>query len=169
MYKKLTFALCAILTFCSFQSCGDDDKSTEKVDPAFTQALAQLKPNLKSVEWEERSGYLVAEGREGKYDVAVWFTTEAKWAMTETEYGADVSKIPQAVNNTIQASQEYGSWTVDDIDFYERPDMSFYVIELESPQATELYVYITPTGNILKTTTRDENVTPVTSFLTPSA
>ncbi|MDE6460731.1 MAG: PepSY-like domain-containing protein [Paramuribaculum sp.] len=168
MYKRLTLALCAVIAFCAFQSCDDDDRYSNKVDPAFTQALEQLKPNLKSVEWKENRGYLVAEGREGNYDVSVWFTSDVKWAMTETEYNQDVNQLPQAVTNTIQASPDYGTWTVDDIDFYERPDISFYVVELESPQATELYVYITPAGNILKTTPRDEEVTPVTSFLTPA-
>ncbi len=82
MYKKLAFALCALVSFCGFQSCGDDDDNVQKVDPAFTQALASVKPNLKSVSWEKKNNYIVAEGRDGKYDVAVWFTTDAKWAMT---------------------------------------------------------------------------------------
>lgn len=169
MYNKLALALCALVSFCGFQSCGNDDDNTQKVDPAFTQALATVKPHLKSVNWEKKNNYIVAEGREGKYDVEVWFTTDAKWAMTETEFNQDVNQLPQAVVNTIKASAEYGTWPVDDIDFYERPDLSFYVVELEGPVSNDIYVYITPAGNVLKTTPRNEEVTPVTSFLTPGA
>ncbi|MBD5242278.1 MAG: hypothetical protein HDS59_09410 [Barnesiella sp.] len=167
MFKKIAFALLVILSASTFQSCIDHQRNIG-VDMVFVDALHAVQPNMKSVEWDEKNGYIVADGTEGKYDMTVWFSTDVKWVMTETEYNADVNQLPQAVVNTIQASPDYGRWTVDDIDFYERPDISFYVVELESPQATELYVYVTPSGNILKTTPQDEEVTPVTSFLTPA-
>lgn len=165
MFKKLTFALGVIFSFCAFQSCDDDSADNEQIEPAFTAALKEISPNLQSVKWEKKEGYIVAEGRQGKYDQSVWFTPEAKWAMTETEYGQDVNQIPQAVSNTITASPIYGTWTVDDIDFYERPDISFFVLELESYGGYEMYVFITPDGNILRSGTHDETVTPKTSLV----
>lgn len=166
MIKRFITAMVAVAAVLGMQACGsDDDKFDETL--AFRDALQTVKPGLTSVKWEKKGQWRVAEGREGQYDVDVWFDTEANWKMTETDYNRDVNMLPAAIVSAIAAS-EYQGRTIDDIECYERADMIFYVVELEAAGQKDVYAYYKNDGTLLKTSTVDEEVTPLLSFLTPA-
>lgn len=45
---------------------------------------------------------------------------------------------------------EYGNWTIDDIDYYERASDSFYVFDVEQRGEHDMDVYFDADGNFIK-------------------
>lgn len=162
-------ALFAILAVCGMQACGDDDKGINP-DQAFVDALNSMNLNLQNVKWEKKGVYKVAEGKQALYDVDVWFDAEAKWAMTETDYGRDLVNVPQTIINSIGTIENgaYANWAIEDVEYYQRPDINFFKIEVESPGQNDVYLYYYEDGNFIKSTAIDEEITPITQFLTPA-
>ncbi|MDR2928368.1 MAG: PepSY-like domain-containing protein [Cytophagaceae bacterium] len=56
------------------------------------------------------------------------FTFNGEWVCTKTEIRK--SEVPESIMN-ILANSEYGSYKIDDIDFYETPTGNYYKFELE--------------------------------------
>lgn len=167
----------AIFAVCGLQSCGDDDKDINP-DQAYVNALNNMNLNLQNVKWEKKGAYKVAEGQQGLFEVEVWFDAEAKWAMTETDYERDYSNLPQAVINALNTINGGNSaatggitanWAIDDVEYFQRPDMNFFKIKITEPGQKDVYQYFTVDGNLLKSTTTDEDVTPLTKFPTAPA
>lgn len=163
-YKKLLLSTACVLGVMSFVACSDDDDDkTVNVPKDYISALASKFPEAKKVSWEQKSGYMVADIENKGIDVEVWFGSGAQWAMSEYDYGKDLFYLPPVVENSF-ASGEYGSWTVDDINYYERPTDSFYEIEVEKPSFSDTYLYYSTDGQLLKATTNDIDVLPSTSL-----
>ena len=163
MIRKLFLAIAAVATLCGFQACGGDDDDI-KVDDLYKQALQTTLPTLQNVHWEKKGAYKVAEGREGQYDVDVWFDNDARWVMTEYDYVRDTAKLPAAILQGIQAG-EFAGWQIDDIELYRRPDLNFFVIEVESPGRNDVYLYYTESGYFIQSTSVDTDITPDTKLM----
>lgn len=145
-------------------SCGDDDddKVTGSVPEAFTKALQAKFPEAKNVEWERKGNYYVAEFTHNFQETDVWFGDGAQWAMTVTDYGKNLFFLPPEVEASF-AESEYGYWTVDDVDFYERTDRNFYVIEVEKKGQPDTDLFYQPDGARIKAITHStQDITPVT-------
>lgn len=159
-----TIALSLVMG-ASLWSCSDNDDDDITVEGEYTEALQRDFPNASRVKWERKGPYRVAEFRYNGFDTDAWYDTDARWRMTETDYGRDSSKLPAAVSSTISTSN-YATWAVEDIDFYQRTDLDFYVVEMELRDMPEVYMFIAPDGTMLKVQPEPmPDVTPDTSVL----
>lgn len=159
------FLLVAIFGMVVLQSCDDDDDNGVKVPENLQKALRDKYPDAKHVEWETRAGYYVADCWNNGADTDVWFSTDAVWRMTETDLGVDVNKLPVSVKNAFLAGA-YATWSVDDIDKYEREDKTFYLVEVEKKGQKDMDLYYSEDGDILKEVEDmpNDDVLPTTSF-----
>jgi hypothetical protein len=149
----------------AFTSCEDDDNDDLRVSEEFNLALRAKYPNASHVEWETKAGYYVAEFSDGGVGLDVWFSADAVWKMTETDLGIDVNKLPVVVKDAF-LDGSYSSWSVDDIDKYEREDMTFYLVEVESRDQKDRNLYYDEQGVILKDVEDmpNDDVLPTTQF-----
>lgn len=154
MKQKTLILLAAIMTM-SFIGCSDDDDSNwdivpEEVRAAFTEKY----PAAKSVEWENKGGYKVADFINNNQETSAWFDVSGIWYMTETDI--PYSSLPEAVKDAFQAS-DYHSWKIDDVDMLERKGVeTVYIIEVEQ-QNKELDLYYSPQGILIKAIEDNDN------------
>lgn len=167
MKTKWFFLAVMALSSFAFVSCDkdDDDNDDIRVSEDVQRALRDKYPNATNVEWEAKAGYYVADFRENGAELDVWFTTDAVWKMTETDLGIDVNKLPVAVKDAFLSS-DYSNWVVDDIDKYEREDMTFYLIEVETRGQKDRNLYYNEQGGLLRDAEDmpNDDVLPTTQF-----
>ena len=148
MKKKIMFMLLAFFGAFAIQSCDDND-DPKTVSEAFVEALKQKYPDAKNVKWETKSQYMVAEFDHNFQETDVWFDRDANWCMAPTDYGKNLFLVPGVVGDAF-ANGKYGTWTLDDIDFYERQDIEFYVFEVEKKGETDMDIYYATDGTLIK-------------------
>lgn len=73
-----------------------------------------------------------------------YFNNAGEWVYTEWDVA--ISKLPQAVTDA--AALAYPDYRIDDADFIERSEISYYKIELEKGNF-EQWLYVTPDGRII--------------------
>jgi hypothetical protein len=165
--KTKWFFLCVVaLNSFAFTSCSDnDDDDGIRVSEELNLALRTKYPNAANVEWEAKAGFYVADFRYNGVELDAWFTTDAVWKMTETDLGIDVNKLPTVVKDAFLAS-EYATWTVDDIDKYEREDMTFFLVEIEKNGLRDRNLYYNEQGGLLRDAEDmpNDEVLPTTQF-----
>lgn len=147
-----------------FTGCDDNDDVTnlpEVIENAFNDKF----PDATWVEWERKAGYYVAEFRQDGMDVEAWYDNQGSWRMTESDFGRNLTLLPEAVQTTFQSSG-YSQWTVDDIDKYECPDKTFYLIEVKKAGQRDRKLFYSQDGLLLKDVEDKENddVLPTISF-----
>ncbi len=106
--------------------------SCKKIDDtnALMQAFNTMFPGNDDANWETKGGYEVATFTEDGNETNAWFDDDGNWYMTDTDI--DYTELPQAVRTAFEAS-EWASWTIDDVEMIERPDMApVYSIEAEN-------------------------------------
>lgn len=142
-----------LLVYCSvlvLSACDDDDDYPSSKVPESVQAALEAKyPAINKVEWEKKSSYYVAEFRDNGVDTEVWFDSNAVWCMTETDLRTDLNVLPGLIKNAFETGQ-YADWVVDDIDKYERPDRTFYLIEIEKSGQRDRDLFYAEDGTLLK-------------------
>lgn len=129
-------------------ACNDDDKAITVPD-SFRNALTAQFPQAQDIEWKDKAGYRVADFRIGNIDTEAWYTAKAEHVMTVRELGRNKSALPVAVAGAVSSS-EYSSWHIDDIEYYERTDDSFYIIDVEKTGLTDTELYYKPDGILIK-------------------
>lgn len=149
----LVLALSSV-TATAFASCSDDDDNiaTDKIE-ALDKALDAIYPGASAnARWETEKGYYVAEfNNNERQDVEVWFDRSPKWVMTETDLDR-IDQLPEAVQAAFNAGG-YAGYLVDDIDFYERFDGNFYVIEVEKQGQPDTELFYKDNGEFIKANT----------------
>ncbi len=149
----------------------DDDviypnSSISSSTSALQTALLEMYPTATKIEWEIEAGYYVAECMYNSREIEVWFTSTAEWCMTETDYGKNLSLLPSAVQTAFNSSA-YTTWTIDDIDYYERTDIAFYLIEVETNGQTDRKLYYYADGTLIKDVadTNNDDIYPTTTIV----
>ena len=167
MKTKIYGLFLALLGAVVWTSCDndDDDIRVSDVPKAVLNTLEAKFPNVSRAEWENKQEYYVAEFWQEGMDTHVWIDSKAEWKMTELDLGTHLELLPSAVFNAFQNSQ-YANWRVDDIDKYERPDRTFYLIEIETKGEKDRDLFFSIDGSLLKDEVDRENndVTPTTTF-----
>ena len=156
--------LIAVMGMFAMSACGDDDDDVKPGNlPAGVENAMKVQfPNAQNVKWEKKGAYVVADFIDARSEKEAWFTNDAKLAMTETDYGKDLFYLPSVVEKSFSEG-EYGTWIVDDIDFYERTDKDFYLIEVEKAGQREMDLYFSPDGVLIKAVPdSDVEITPDT-------
>ena len=150
MKLKIYSALMALMCVIGLQSCSDDDNQPAVPQEA-QRAFAEKYPSATQVEWETKSGYYVADFHDNSYEASAWFSPDGVWHMTETDI--PFACLPELVKSAFEQS-EYMSWTVDDVDKLERPDMeTIYIIEVEKKSQgseQEMDLYYSAEGILIK-------------------
>ena len=147
MKNKMYFLFVALLSMSVLTGCDDDDNPV-KVSDSLKNTFHGQFPNANKVEWEMKRGYYVADFWDG-VEKEAWYDANGKWVMTETDYGRNITLLPQAVQDAYQASA-YNMWIVDDVDKYERADMTFYLIEVETAGKKDRNLFYAESGALLK-------------------
>lgn len=149
--KRYLLAFAVALMGCAlFTACDDDDDDNMDVSvtPQYVDALMSMYPNANITEWDSYPPYYVAECIINGYETDVWFgPNAATWAMTETDLGMSPMALPMAVQQAFNAT-EYANAAIEDIEMFERVDVTFYVIECELPSGADINVFITQDGYV---------------------
>lgn len=164
MKSKLLIWCLALCGVVGFTGCDDNDDVTnlpEVIENAFNDKF----PDATWVEWERKAGYYVAEFRQESMDVDAWYDKQGIWKMTESDFGRNLSLLPQAVQDAFQ-SGAYSQWMLDDIDKYECPDKVFYRIEIQTAGKRDRNLFYSPEGLLLKDVEDKDNddVLPTITF-----
>ena len=164
-FSILALGLVALLGFSSCSDDDDNDVNNKDVPEVYKNALAAKFPEATNVKWERTSQYYVAEFSKPQQEYDVWFAADAKWVMTETDYGKNLFFLPPAVEQAL-AKGPYGfEHTVEDVEMYERTDRTFYIIEVEPVKGDgDIYIYYAPDGTQIKAITNDVTITPDTAI-----
>ncbi len=157
MKLKLHLLMLALCAFVFLPSCDNDDDNNLSAIPESTRGAFEKKfPNVTNAHWEVERNYHVAEFYENGREVEAWFTTDGAWVMTETDFGRNVSLLPDAVQTALAGSQ-YATWAIDDIDFFERVNDTFYRIDVETKGQRDHNLFFAPDGNLIKAVPDAEN------------
>lgn len=145
-------ALAMALMAVSLPACSDDDDNNgiKNIPEVYVNALKKVEPEAKNVKWEMEGIYRVAEFDKNRVGYDVWFDGNATWVMTEKDYGKDFFLVPHNAVNEAFAKGQYGSWTVDDISYYQQLTDEFYVIEVETSGQPDMDLFYTPSGELFK-------------------
>lgn len=168
MKLKIYTLLMALSAAWSLQSCDNNDDDSIPVPTELQNAFSSMYPNVTKVEWETKSGYYVADFRNG-YEASAWFTPNGEWQMTETDI--PYSALPQEVKASYEGSEYATSqgWKIDDVDKLERKGLeAVYVIEVEK-QNQEVDIYYSEAGVQIKSVVdtdddRDDKYLPTTQL-----
>lgn len=170
MKKYLVYScyyLCvAFVSLVLMSSCEkEDDIRWSDVPQAVVNSFEAKFPNAGRTEWEKKRGYYVVELWYQQVETQAWFEKNGTWRMTETDLGHAVANLPEAVQKAF-ANSQYATWRVEDLDKYERPADTFYLIEVETNGQRDRDLYFAPDGTLLKDEMDRDNheVTPDFSF-----
>lgn len=141
--KKILFIV--LLMTCSvalFASCGPtkDWNLSEQCMKTLNDRYA----NARILEVDYDDGMVEVEIRHDKKDKEVLFTKSCEWVSTSWDVAR--RNVPNVVMKALQ--QKYPNARIDDIDFIEMPQGSYYRFEIELRGDRDEYVYITPQGVI---------------------
>ncbi len=156
MRLKALAAMIPLLGVITFTSCEDDDVDLKSAPINVQEAFDVKYPEVPYERWEKRQDYFVAEFRNNGVETEEWFTAQAEWCMTETDIDWNRELLPEAVKTAL-ASSKYGTWRIDDINFYERKTDSFYQIGVETQGEKDRNLYYAPDGTLIKDEKDREN------------
>lgn len=165
MKKNFYLMFVALFGVLALTSCNNDDDHPANLSDAARSAFEAQYPSARSVDWDVKGAYHVAEFHDNGVETDVWYDANGNWCMTETDLGRDLTKLPTAVQTAFQASA-YSAWRVDDIDKYVRTDRTFYLIEVETSGQKDRDLYYAEDGTLLKDVedAPNDDVTPATTF-----
>lgn len=121
-----------------------DNYLPSQLPAAVENFINQRYPGARIIEAETDKGKLEVDIIHNNRSKEVVFDAQNNWLYTE--YDVNYSEVPQTVKDALQASQ-YKDYRIDDIDYYEKPDVSYYRFELESGNK-EIKINIDETGRI---------------------
>ena len=154
--KKFFYYLCmGFVGMVLLNSCDeDDDILASQVPVAVRTTFETMYPNVITVEWEKNRGYYLAEFWHQSSMTEVWFDEKGEWRMTETDISFD--NLPESVYTVYQESL-YANWRIDDIDKFERPTETFYLLEIEKNDQRDRNLFYAEDGTLLKDEADKEN------------
>lgn len=142
----LLFAFSAVF----FVACSDDDDYIP--DRSVVDAFTAKYPDAKTVSWEKKTDYKVAEFILNNHESEAWFDTQGNWFMTETDIRFE--ELPLAIQEK-HVLGEYANWHVDDVDMIERYNTeTIYVVEVEKGDQEVELIYAMD-GTLIKVITDD--------------
>ena len=142
MRKILFIVLLMTCSVALFASCGPtkDWNLSEQCMKTLNDRYA----NARILEVDYDDGMVEVEIRHDKKDKEVLFTKSCEWVSTSWDVAR--RNVPNVVMKALQ--QKYPNARIDDIDFIEMPQGSYYRFEIELRGDRDEYVYITPQGVI---------------------
>lgn len=139
LFPVFIFALLAIV------ACNDDDDKSAPVPDVATAYIEAKYPGatIRHAEYDN-GGLLEVEIWHDARLKDVYFDRANQWVYTEWDVA--LTELPEAVTTAV--STAYPDYRIDDANYEEHPDVSYYEIEVEKGGA-ERYLNITAEGEIL--------------------
>lgn len=149
--KNVWMLLLAGVMAFGLQSCDDDDDrdhivASAELQAAFSAQFPNVDPNRVEWEWDGRMNAYEADFWENYLEKTAWFSQTNEWLMTETDYNYPYNGVPQAVIDAANASNP--DYRLEDIDFIETPDTSYYLVEKERGEH-DIYLRFAADGTLL--------------------
>ncbi len=111
-----------------------------------TDFINQRYPGARIIEIDREDGGMTeVEILDGRKCRELLFDKAGQWIHTKTETA--YADVPDVVKTTLATSEEYSSYRIDDIDYYETPAKNYYRFELKSLYV-EVKVEIDEDGNM---------------------
>jgi hypothetical protein len=144
MKKMMMFLAASAVLFAVACDKDDDVRPVDQLDAATLEAVMALYPSGNVVDVDVYQDFVEVEVMDGMVSRDVYFDKQGRWLRTKTD--VRVADLPSAVTNAIAAS-EHAALYIDDAEWVETPEGSYYVIELDSNP--DVYLQITAEGVIL--------------------
>ncbi len=142
MKRTLFMALLLTCSAALFASCGPT--KNWNLSEQCSKFLNDRYANARILDVDYDDGMVEVEIRHDKKKKEVLFTNSCKWVSTSWDVAQ--RNVPAIVMQALQ--KKYPNARIDDIDFVEMPQGSYYRFEIERRGQQDEYVYITPQGVI---------------------
>lgn len=158
MKLNLKWLVLPLMAFvCLMAACDDDDdKKDDKYTPGAPVLATFFKmfPNVVNADWEQKSGYDVADFKYENKEKEVWFMTDGTWMLTETDMPLTV--VPKVILDAF-TNGAYATWALADASYLERKDMLSVYVLTANKDGVKNHLYYTDAGMFLKaiTVTKD--------------
>lgn len=133
-----------MLSLLVFVACNDDDKGvalnknvTRFIESKYEGAV------IRHAEYED-NGLIEVEILHNSLIKDVYFTSGDDWVYTS--WDIRLSNLPAIVKEVV--ANAYPGFVIEEVDFIERPGISYYAVDLEMGDADSL-VYVSPEGEVL--------------------
>ncbi len=143
--KKLFSIILFALTAGLFTACDNDDDKKVAVNEAVKSFIEQKYngATIRGAEYD-RDGLLEVEFLHDSHIKDAYFNSANKWLYTEWDVA--IASLPQAVTEAV--SKAYPDFRIDDSDFVETENNSYYEIEIDKG-GIEQWIFVTPDGVIV--------------------
>lgn len=122
-----------------------EDYLPADVSAAIKEFIADKYPNARILDIEkEKNGMTEVEIIHENISKDIMFTAEGAWVYTE--WDINERHLDAVIVNAVKAA--YPGYRIDDADFIETPDGSYFLVEMEQGER-EIYVKVTAEGEIL--------------------
>ncbi|WP_106830593.1 PepSY-like domain-containing protein [Parabacteroides pacaensis] len=162
MKTKLLTLFVLLCSLNLLTGCNDDDENPFAPNDKVAAEFKNQFPSASHVSWETKTGYHVADFRDGSYEVEAWFTSDGLLVLTETDIPFEA--LPKPVQTSFKESN-YKNWKIEDIDKVKRIDTEVvYIIEVEQGEK-EVDLYYSENGILIKEVLdadSDEGYQPIT-------
>ena len=142
MKRTLFVVLLLTCSVALFASCGQT--KDWHLSEQCMKSLNDRYPNARILDVDYDDGMIEVEIRHDKKKKEVLFTRTCEWISTSWEVAQ--RSVPDVVMQALR--QKYPKGRIDDIDFIEMPQGSYYRFEIDRRGQQDEYVYITPQGVI---------------------
>lgn len=123
----------------------DDEHRPASVPGALKSIIDTRYPGAVILDMDIEKGITEIDIRHDNKSKEVHFNARNEW--TYTSWDVRDTEVPANVMKTIK--DNYGSYTIDDIEYEERPDGDVYVFELEKQGSNDIHVIVDTEGNIV--------------------
>ena len=148
-----------ILSLFAFVACDDDDDKSIAISDKVVEFIQNKYSgaDIRHAEYDG-NGLIEVEIIHDSRMKDVYFNSAEEWVYTSWDVRHD--EVPAIVKESLVAA--YPDFILDDVDFIERNEMSYYEVELEKGGA-EIVVFVSPEGEILSSSTGEPGTKPVIS------
>ena len=123
----------------------DDEHRPASVPEALKTIIDTRYPGAVILDMDIEKGITEIDIRHDNKSKEVHFNAQNEW--TYTSWDVREAEVPANVMKTVK--DNYGSYTIDDIEYEERPDGDVYVFELEKQGSNDIHVIVDTEGNIV--------------------
>lgn len=124
---------------------GVEEGNGSMLDQEITNFINTNYPNARILEYDYDDGLLEVEIYHDSREKDVYFNGSNSWVITKWDIRR--SELPQVVSQALQNS-EYASYSIDDIEYIQRPTTEYYLLELERGNR-EIELKINAQGQII--------------------
>ena len=137
------------LSLFAFVACDDDDDKSVAISNTVAEFIKSKYPgaDIRHAEYDS-NGLLEVEILHDSRLKDVYFNSKNDWVYTS--WDLRLNEVPDAVKKSLVNA--YPDFTLDEADFIERGDRTYYEVELEKKGAS-IVVFVSPDGTILDSST----------------